>query len=156
MAAPAALAARPHHGELPIPFITAVVDGKPDFRVHDNERRDRCAAEHLCQLCGIALRERFAFVGTRSSTRRRTFGEPPMHLDCMDWAWQVCPWLSGRDFRPGLSLSLTVSHKAAPPRDRFMAIYITDGYRVQPDAASGSIIWIAEPAVEVIAFRERA
>lgn len=158
MVEPPQLAARPHWGEFAIPFVTHVrEDGRPDFRVHDNKRRDLCATEHLCQLCGTALGDRFAFIGTRRSTQRRTFGEPPMHLDCMEWAWRVCPWLGGRDHRPGLSAELTLDHKTSTaPRDRYMAVFVTDGYQVQPDReGSGSIVWIASAPMEVVAFRDR-
>lgn len=98
---PAALIQRPRWGLLPIPFVTYVApDGKPDFRTHDQYRRLDCAMNGLCQLCGTPLEGVAVFAGQRSSGARLTFGEPPMHEDCAEFAWTVCPWLAGGTWRP--------------------------------------------------------
>lgn len=95
--APPALVARPHHGNLPIPWITHIrEDGSPDFRVHDQQRRWQAARERLCQLCGDPLGELAVFVGREVSAARGLFGEPPMHPECFAYAREVCPWLGGR------------------------------------------------------------
>jgi hypothetical protein len=97
---PAGLIARPHYGRFPIPYVTAVVDGVPDFRSHDHTRRRECAEERLCQLCGLGLgsgpyvKDPTVFVGFAWALNTRRFGEPPMHESCMEFAWRACPWLA--------------------------------------------------------------
>jgi len=94
-----ALAKRPQHGSLPIPYVTAIIDGRPDFRVHDEGNRQRCAMRNLCQLCGEQMRGQMILIGFAGSVERNSFGEPPMHPDCFDFAWENCPWLNGRDYQ---------------------------------------------------------
>lgn len=99
---PPQLAERPHWGRFPIPFVTHVDElGKPDFRVHDDERRFECAMHRLCQLCGKPL-VLDATVFVTQTPRRMTFGEPPMHEACFEFAWEVCPWLAGGAWRDDL------------------------------------------------------
>lgn len=96
---PERLQRRPHVGMFPIPFVTARINGKPDFRVHNDERRKLIGKRKLCQLCGYPLGGDIVFAGSRSSIRRHTYGEPPMHEECAQWAVEVCPWLAGRGWR---------------------------------------------------------
>lgn len=155
---PARLARRPHHGRFPIPFVTLVRDGKPDFRVQDNRRRERCAYERLCQLCGEDLGESFVFVGWAQSIERRTFGEPPMHGPCCDWAWAICPFLLGGDHRPLTIddvINLGVWKPTAAPAPRHMALYTTTDFEpVVCEEGSGSVKWVAAPATS-IEWRDR-
>lgn len=96
---PVQLRARPHWGHFPIPYVTAVDElGKPDFRVHDDRRRFECALHRLCQLCGKPLILGDTVFVTQMP-RKQTFGEPPMHEDCFEFAWEVCPWLAGATWR---------------------------------------------------------
>lgn len=130
---PAALRERPHHGGLPIPWITHVrEDGTPDFRVHDTARRHQAAEEALCQLCGERLGEYMVFVGREESAARRIFGEPPMHPECFDYARAVCPWLGGRPHsdRPGDD-STTFIERASDPR--WLRVLVTTTYSLTPD-----------------------
>jgi hypothetical protein len=155
---PPLLAARPHHGRFPIPFITLVRDGKPDFRVQDNRRRERCAFEYLCQLCGESLGKPFVFCGWAQSVERRTFGEPPMHADCCDWAWATCPFLLGGDHRPlniDDVISLGMWKSKAAPAPRHMAVYTTTDFEPVPcGEGSGSIKYVVAPPTS-IEWRDR-
>lgn len=157
---PRRLAARPHHGRFPIPFVTLVRDGRPDFRVQDNRRRERCARERLCQLCGEDLGERFVFCGWEDSVQRRSFGEPPMHAECCEWAWRVCPFLAGGAYRT-ITLDDVVTlgidpHRPTKEAPRFMAVYTTTDYEpVACGEGSGSVKWIAAPPVEPVQWRDR-
>ena len=166
-AEPASLKARPHHGPFPVPYVTAIIDGIPDFKVHDNVQREKVARRGLCQLCGerfaptamppAILPPTMAFVGHRGSLERGVFGEPPMHVDCMEFAWEVCPWLAGRnwqlDWRKAAE-GLTILPE--PDDDGPLGIWITNGYRVVPDdEGSGSVKWIPNPPTRAIAWRSR-
>lgn len=95
MIEPERLRERPHWGRFPIPFVTLVNElGRPDFRVHDDDKRFECALNRLCQLCGKPLILEATVFVTLNPTRL-TFGEPPMHESCFEYAWEVCPWLAG-------------------------------------------------------------
>lgn len=155
---PPRLVARPHHGHFPIPFVTQIrPDGRPDFRVHDHRRRQECAERRLCQLCGQDLGERFVFVGFSARVVNRHFGEPPMHLDCMEWAWRVCPWLAGAGWRDdwgeeARELKIVPRPTSTP---RWMVLYVTDDYRVAPDPEAGTLKWIAAAPCEPLDYRDR-
>lgn len=156
---PVRLAARPHHGRFPIPYVTHVrQDGRPDFRVHDNERRAEVARRRLCQLCGEQLEPRIAFVGFEHSVLRRTFGEPPMHRDCLDFAWEVCPWLAGGDWRTEWKLEaegLTILPRPVSG-PAWLGTYVTDDFAVVPDdEGSGSVKFLACAALEEVRWRQR-
>jgi hypothetical protein len=171
MAEPERLKARPHHGPFPIPYVTYVdpETGIPDFKVHDNAQREKVALRGLCQLCGQSfgpaefigaqhvLREAMAFVGSEGSIARGSFGEPPMHPECMEFAWEVCPWLAGRDWRLDwrqAAEGLTILPE--PEIDGPLGIWITRGYRTIPDLeGSGSIKWVPNPPIQPITWRSR-
>lgn len=94
VAEPERLVRRPHRGRLPVPFVSAWADGVPDFKTHDHHRRRLCAHHDLCQLCGNPLDPVKVFIGFPWALNRLRFGEPPMHEDCMEFAWAACPWLA--------------------------------------------------------------
>lgn len=150
---PEALAARPRHGVFPIPFVTAVVDGKPDFRSHDKRKRFLCAREGLCQLCGAKLGNEFILLGFPPSIVRRRFGEPPMHGDCMEAAWAICPWLAHRrtwEEEWGETATITPRPATEP---QIMAVVGAAGYRWTDDG-TGHGVWIPD-RIEWATYRWR-
>lgn len=167
IAEPERLKARPHHGPFPIPYVTYVdpATGIPDFKVHDNVQREKIARRGLCQLCGQAFNQdvpplpepQMAFVGHQGSIQRGTFGEPPMHVECMEFAWEVCPWLAGRnwqlDWRKAAE-GLTILPE--PDDDGPLGIWITNGYRCREDEeGSGSVKWMPNMPTMAITWRSR-
>ncbi len=134
MTEPPCLRARPHIGGLPIPFVTAYDRGRPDFRAHDPLKRSAAAARRLCQLCGRPLGERFVFVGLRPSVEARTFGEPPMHRVCFDFAAEVCPWIAGADWRDDWrNVAAEVHYLQPPPSRGELGVCTTSSYRMVND-----------------------
>jgi len=88
---------RPRYRGLPIPFIALVrPDGKPDFRVVDEEARRRVLNNRWCQLCGEPLGKWVFFIGGTEAAKANHYFEPPTHLDCVIYAMQVCPFIVGR------------------------------------------------------------
>ena len=77
----------------PIPYFVGYVDGKPDFRAADPEKRDKCMRFHRCWLCGEPLGRRFAFVVGPVSAVSRVSAEPPSHIDCAEFAVRACPFM---------------------------------------------------------------
>jgi hypothetical protein len=133
-----------------VPVVTAVVEGTPDFKLHDEVARARCGALRLCQLCGKPLEGQMAFVGARHSVERRIFGEPPAHVECLDFAFEACPFLAGKGYREGWrdaarAEGYTVLEPDEPPEE--MGILITTGYWLIADdeGATGFKYQAAEP-----------
>jgi hypothetical protein len=78
----------------PIFYTIQPPDGRAlDFRVVNNDYKERCATRKLCGVCGQVLGYRFWFLGSRDDWRDRIFGEPPMHRECVDYSRLVCPFL---------------------------------------------------------------
>jgi hypothetical protein len=94
---PKRLQDRPQWRGLPIPFIAFIAtNGEPDFRVIDQEKRMYVAANHLCQLCGEKLGRYIFYVGGPNVAKYNQYFEPPLHLDCLIYAMQVCPFIVGK------------------------------------------------------------
>ena len=156
---PEMLRNRPRVGRFPVPFVTAVVRGRPDFKVHDEVARARAAAERLCQLCGHELGEEIAFVGSRYSVERRIFGEPPAHPACLDFAFQSCPFLAGRNWAEGWqeqarAAGITVLVPPEAPEE--MGILITDRFwLVEDDEGATDFKYQAGDPIRDIEWRKR-
>ncbi len=97
MAIPEFLSHLPVHGEYPVPFIVQWVDGKPDFRIVDAKKWDRCVNEHLCSICGVRLGEFCYLIGGPITERNHLFFDPPTHRECALYAAVVCPYVSGKN-----------------------------------------------------------
>lgn len=154
---PDRLKRRPHHGPFPIPYVTYVeASGRPDFRIHDNSKRLRIARRNLCQLCGETLEDRMVFIGHEGSIERGTFGEPPMHEDCAEYAWEVCPWLAGADWRLDYRAAAKGLTILPQPPGGELGIWITDGYIVVPDDEGGGLVkWKPNSPSQEIQWRYR-
>jgi hypothetical protein len=79
----------------PVPWFVGWVDGKPEFRASDPDKRVRAVKESLCWVCGEVLGVRKAFVTGPMCCINRTTAEPPSHYDCAVWSMQNCPILNG-------------------------------------------------------------
>lgn len=86
------LARDPERG-YPIPFFVAMIDGKADFRIADNEKRMQCIKKNLCWLCGERLGRYAGFVIGPMCAINRISAEPPMHRGCAEYSVRVCPFL---------------------------------------------------------------
>ena len=107
---PPSLAARPRDARgFPITFVTLIdSQGQPDFTTLDARKIEACITQGICGLCG----ERWpspsnspagarrpddhlrAFVGGPLSCESRMFYDPPMHVECAEYAMQVCPHIA--------------------------------------------------------------
>jgi hypothetical protein len=77
-----------------VPFVTAVIDGVPDFRVTDERKRIDCIQNRLCGLCGGLLEGQYCFMGGESCSQTKIFFDPPMHEECAGYAMAVCPYFA--------------------------------------------------------------
>lgn len=79
----------------PTLFTTAYVDGKPDLRLSEQELREQCFHQKLCGICGQKLDYWMYFVTGELGVKNRIFADPPNHLECLNYAMLVCPFLGG-------------------------------------------------------------
>lgn len=97
------------YGEYPVPFIVKWIDGKPDFRVVDPDKWDRCVHDRLCSICGFRLGDISFIVGGPVTGESYHFFDPPMHKPCADFSAEVCPYVSGKH-REFSDRPVTVEH----------------------------------------------
>jgi hypothetical protein len=68
-------------------------EGKPDFRIANQEFLGRAVRQRLCWICGEQLGRYLAFVIGPMCAINRVTAEPPSHLECARFAVQACPFL---------------------------------------------------------------
>lgn len=93
---PKRLQKRPKFQGMPIPFTAFIAaDGTPDFKVTNQETWRVCITAKRCGLCGEKLvkGENF-FIGGERSMESGCFYDPPMHKECAEYAFKVCPFLA--------------------------------------------------------------
>lgn len=83
---------RDHRG-YPIFYAIQQPTGGYDFKAIVWDQVQRCAERRLCGLCGRPLGYWIVFIGGPKSCQNRWFSDPPMHRECAEYAWQVCPYL---------------------------------------------------------------
>lgn len=149
---PEALAARPRDTRgFPITFITKVdSDGRPDFTVLDEQAMFQVVQHVLCGLCGTTLRgqEALAFIGGPISVENQMFSDPWMHVECAEYALQVCPHLAistSRYSKP--SEGATVNPYVSTERPDRVALYVTNGAAVT--SCFDQLVFAASPPKEV-------
>jgi hypothetical protein len=133
----------------PIPFFVAQVNGKPDFRIADNDKRVRCVQERLCWICGERLGRYLVFVIGPMCAINRISAEPPMHRDCAEYSVRVCPFLLNPnqkrnprkveaeiDQAPGIMISRNPG---------CMVVWITTSYSLVRDAHGGVLFRVGNP-----------
>jgi len=78
----------------PVPWFVQWINGKPDFRVMDADKRIRAVREKRCWTCGDILGARFAFVIGPMCAINRISAEPPSHRECAEYSARACPFLT--------------------------------------------------------------
>lgn len=86
----------------PIPYIVLVDRrGVPQFTINDDRLVQRCRRRSLCAICGKPHdRDGMWFVGgSRCFLHEHgAFVDPPVHLECAEYALRVCPFLAARKY----------------------------------------------------------
>lgn len=98
---PARLAERPRDARgYPIPAVVLMRDdGTPDFRVTDSRKWVSAYENRTCSLCGQPMGRHLAFIGGPLTFENRYFTDLPAHLDCAQYAIQVCPYIAVPNFK---------------------------------------------------------
>ena len=77
-----------------IPWFVAEIDGKPDLRIADSEKRVKAIRNRLCWVCGERLGVHLTFVIGPMCVVNRVTSEPPVHMDCGLYSVKGCPFLT--------------------------------------------------------------
>ena len=95
MQEPERIAKLPHWRGLPITATTEVdpATGIPNFKSVDGDKVWQFKQERKCAICGEALDYWIAFMVTEDEATSRHIFESPQHKECLEYAFQVCPWL---------------------------------------------------------------
>lgn len=79
----------------PIPYFTPFVNGKPDFRYQDPEKRESCLERKVCSICAEALlAKQFWFICGPLGLKNKIHSDAPMHEECARFALMACPHLA--------------------------------------------------------------
>lgn len=139
------------YGEYPVPFIVQYIDGKPDFRVVDPDKWDRCVNEKLCSICGRRLGELCFIVGGPKTAANHLFFDPPMHQICAEFSAKVCPYVSGKNRQfsdrpvPATHSDMGDIQSREPSEELFLLKIRTD--RIRSQVVKGHLLLKAERIV---------
>lgn len=82
---------------IPIPYFARIrMDNTPDFKVINESKRQLCAIEKRCWICGEFLERMTAFIGGPNCIAHRLFTDGPMHRECAEDALVLCPFMIGK------------------------------------------------------------
>ena len=91
---PDRIAALPtNHAGYPVPWFVAWVDGKPDFRLMDEEKIILALLDRRCWICGNDMGRVQTYVVGPMCAVNRISAEPPSHTECAVYAARVCPFI---------------------------------------------------------------
>lgn len=85
-----------------------------DFRVTDSDKAGMAVMKQACWICGTPFETpKYAMVGDAMSAAIRVYREPPCHVECAEYAMQVCPFIlypNAKRREAGLDEEFTVDH----------------------------------------------
>lgn len=129
---PPAIAALPHDPATGYPgfFTVQQPDGSINFRGMNMEHWLEAGNRRLCGICGQPLAYWITFVCGPKSAVTRVFTDPPMHRECLDYAWLVCPYLIRNGYArpapaPGTAMDDPYGDRNRPER---LGVYLTREY----------------------------
>jgi hypothetical protein len=100
---PDRIARRPQDARgFPIPWNVLIDrDGVPQFAINDHHRTAEALYRMLCPICGETLERTMWFVGGPKSAFHKdgVFLDQPMHLECVEYALAVCPYLAAKNYK---------------------------------------------------------
>jgi hypothetical protein len=140
----------------PVPWFVAWIDGEPEFRVADGDKKIIAINERRCWVCGQRLGSFLAFTVGPMCAVNRISSEPPAHRECAEFSAVACPFLSRPHMRrreagmpdqaddaPGLSIK----------RNPGVAlVWITKSFRIRP--VDKSFLCVMGEPREVLCFAE--
>jgi hypothetical protein len=150
---------RDDHGR-PVPWFTAIIDGRPDMRVADAAKHRRAIADRRCWICGRRFERagspHLAFVVGPLSLFSRCALEPPSHRACALYALRECPFLSNpqRARRPtNLPEQVTMSGEPVLDNPGVMLVWLCHRYDLEHDGAGPPLFRLPMPTA-IYAYAE--
>lgn len=98
---PPRIAALPRDARgFPVPWNILWVNGVPNFAINDSMKHIQAVTGCLCPICGESLGKWKWFVGGPKSAfdPNGWYIDLPGHVECIEYALQVCPYLSVRNY----------------------------------------------------------
>jgi hypothetical protein len=77
-----------------VPWFVAYIDGKPEFRAADSQKRMLALRDRLCWVCGEQMTQHLVFLLGPMCVINRVTAEPACHRDCAEYSAQACPFLT--------------------------------------------------------------
>lgn len=134
----------------PVPWFVQWMDGKPEFRLMDQEKWIRSIKEELCWVCGDRMGAFKVFVVGPMCGINRTTAEPPTHKDCAEWSAKNCPFLSNpsmtrREDELTKSCEPNVAGIMIKRNPGVTLLWTTKNYKVFDDGQGRPLIQMGEP-----------
>ena len=138
--------------KIPVPWFVAWIDGKPEFRVADGEKRSLAVREKRCWVCGEKLGRIMTFVIGPMCGINRTSMEPPSHSDCALYSVRHCPFLSRPQMdRRESGMDALVEQGASCDGEMIRrnpgvsALWNTRDYKMFNDGKGGYLLRVGDP-----------
>lgn len=142
----------------PITFVTLIQeDGTPDFTTIDGQKILECIRHGKCGLCGSRFTDDetniVAFIGGPLAIENQNFLDPPMHVQCAEYAMKVCPHIAidtSRYSKPKEGEGRELFQGVHPDRPEKFGLYLVHfgGYQVQN--YMGQPVFVASDPIKVV------
>lgn len=136
---------------LPIPWFVPMVDGKPEWRAADGEKRALAFATRACWICGYPIRREdyYYFVLGPMCGLNRISAEPAMHGECAFYSVKACPFLT----RPRLERRPLAEGQEREPSPGIMlernpgccAVWVTRDFQLVNGGEGGLLVQVGDP-----------
>jgi hypothetical protein len=144
-----------------IPFFVTYVDGKPDFRLLDIRKQNKCITKRLCPVCGRKLpKDSMFFIGGIKTFTNRVCTDPGMHRVCAEYSLMTCPHMyleKAQRREKGLEGLQVINTKLLDP-GKPQQIYLIKASKYKkiphPYSAGGSLIRFAPISAEIYGYED--
>jgi hypothetical protein len=140
----------------PVPWFVAWIDGEPEFRVADGDKKIIAINEKRCWVCGQQLGSFLAFTVGPMCAVNRISGEPPSHRECAEYSARACPFLSRPNMRrreAGMPEEADAAPGLSIKRNPGVAlVWITKSFKIRR-VDNGFLCVMGDPR-EVLCFAE--
>lgn len=159
---PTGIANRPRDNRgFPITFVTLMdSNGRPDFTTIAADKIVRCIKEARCGMCGnhwpgpdLGPEDHLmAFIGGPVSCENQNFLDPPMHVECAEYAMRVCPHIAIPTARYAKQTLGGPEQRELYPdvsseRPEKFGLYVTDSCQVVP--YNGQPVFLASAPIRL-------
>jgi hypothetical protein len=133
----------------PVPWFVVWIDGRPEFRAADADKKPLAIRNSLCWVCGQSLGRHQTFVLGPMCTVNRVSAEPPCHLDCAEFSARACPFLSKPQMvrrENNLPENTSCDGEMIRRNPGVVALWTTRDYRLVSDGKGGTLFQVSDPS----------